>query len=351
MSMDKTPDMEGLSPAERAALYKQRRQQGATGGAATPPPSSPPVPPAAPSAPQDRSAGGAPPDLSSMTPAERAAYYKAQARAKAAGEAPPAPPVPAAAAPAAPSPAPAPSGGGAPADLSSMSPAERAAYYKAQARAKAAGAPAPEAPAAAPQPAPPAPATPPAARPAPAAAPVPAKPAAPAAPAAPTPPPQPPFVTHILDAIDGSEWQWRHGYAEIKVPRERLLDAARFLFDVGFDYLSFVTEVDWGDRFEMLYHVYSYDYERQPLGVILRTELPREGLPEVASMTAVWPGAEYMEREACEMMGIRFLGHPDLRRILLADDFVGYPMRKDYTPDFDYVTMRSLVREFDPRYR
>ena len=99
------------------------------------------------------------------------------------------------------------------------------------------------------------------------------------------------------------------------------------------------------DRLEMVYHLFSYDHERQPLGVILRTELPREGMPEVASLTAVWPGAEYMEREAYEMMGIRFLGHPDLRKILLPDDFVGFPMRKDYETDFDYVTVRQLVPE------
>jgi NADH:ubiquinone oxidoreductase subunit C len=95
----------------------------------------------------------------------------------------------------------------------------------------------------------------------------------------------------------------------------------------------------------MVYHLFCYDYERQPLGAILRAELPREGLPEVASLTAVWPGAEYMEREAYEMMGIRFLGHPDLRKILLPDDFVGFPMRKDYETDFDYVTVRQLVPE------
>lgn len=153
-----------------------------------------------------------------------------------------------------------------------------------------------------------------------------------------------------MERIPETTWQWRHGYAEVKVPRERLLEAARHLYHTGFDYLSFVTEVDWRDRLEMLYHLFSYDYERQPLGVVLRTDLPREGMPEVASMTAVWPGAEYMERECYEMMGIRFLGHPDLRKILLADDFTGFPMRKDYEPDFDYVTMRQLVREFDPGY-
>ena len=154
-------------------------------------------------------------------------------------------------------------------------------------------------------------------------------------------------MERILAAIDGSTWQWRHGYAEIKVPRERLLAAAHALRDAGFDYLSFVTEVDWQDRFEMIYHVFAYDYKTQPMGCILRTDLPRDGMPSVASVTSVWPGAEFMEREAFEMMGISFLGHPDLRRILLPDDFVGHPMRRDFETDFEYITVKQLVHETD----
>jgi NADH-quinone oxidoreductase subunit C len=133
----------------------------------------------------------------------------------------------------------------------------------------------------------------------------------------------------------------------MKVPRERLLDAARALRQQGFDYLSFITEVDWKDHLELIYHIYSYDYSAQPMGTILRCELPRDGVPEIASVTSVWPGAEFMEREAFEMMGIRFLGHPDLRRILLPDDFVGFPMRRDYQTDFEYITVKQLVHESD----
>jgi NADH-quinone oxidoreductase subunit C len=152
----------------------------------------------------------------------------------------------------------------------------------------------------------------------------------------------------VRAAVPELTFQWRHGYAEIKVPRERLLDAARTLRGEGFDYLSFVTEVDWQDRFEMIYHLFAYDFRTQPMGAILRCDLPREaGMPEVASVTSVWPGAEFMEREAFEMMGIRFLGHPDLRRILLPDDFQGFPMRRDYETDYDYITVKQLVRELD----
>ena len=126
-----------------------------------------------------------------------------------------------------------------------------------------------------------------------------------------------------------------------------MLTAARSLRASGYDYLSFITEVDWKDRLEVLYHLYAYDYKAQPMGAILRTKLPREGMPALASVTTVWPGAEFMEREAFEMMGIRFLGHPDLRRILLPDDFRGFPMRRDFETDFEYITVKQLVRDTD----
>jgi NADH-quinone oxidoreductase subunit C len=186
-----------------------------------------------------------------------------------------------------------------------------------------------------------------AAAPAPSAAPATAAAAKAAPPPEPEQPKEPPFVQKILESVPGSSWQWRHGYAEVKVPREQLLDAARTLRSAGFDYLSFVTEVDWQDRLELVYHLFAYDFRAQPLGAILRCDLPREAMPEVASLTTIWPGAEFMEREAFEMMGIRFLGHPDLRRILLPDDFVGFPMRRDYETDFDYITVKQLVHETD----
>jgi NADH-quinone oxidoreductase subunit C len=167
------------------------------------------------------------------------------------------------------------------------------------------------------------------------------------APKEPEKPAEPPFVQHVLKVVEGSTFQWRHGYAELKVPRERLLETAHLLKAEGFDYLSFITEVDWQKHLELIYHLFSYDYRTRPLGAIVRCELPREGIPEVASLTSVWPGAEYMEREAFEMMGISFLGHPDLRRILLPDDFVGFPMRRDFETDWDYITVKQLVHESD----
>jgi len=265
-------------------------------------------------------------ELKQLAPADRAKVYKARAAARAGGGAPapaaaaPSALAPTAGAPAAPAPTPEPT-------------VEPVAEVKAEAE------PAP-APAAAPSGE---------TKPAPAAAPSGETKPAPAPPPKEEPkkPKVPDFVQTVLDTVADSTWQWRHGYAEIEVPSDKLLESARSLKEDGFDYLSFVTEVDWKDRFELVYHLYAYDFRKQPLGVILRTKLPREGMPAVASLTAVWPGAEFMEREAFEMMGIRFIGHPDLRKILLPDDFRGFPMRRDYETDFEYITVKQLVRETD----
>jgi NADH-quinone oxidoreductase subunit C len=262
-------------------------------------------------------------ELKALPPAERAKVYKARAAARAGGAAP------AAGAPAAPTTRPA----------APTEPAAQPVSAAAQ-QTPAASAPRQETPS-----------TPPAETGKAAAAPAaPARPAAPVKPAQPEKPKEPErpaFAQRILDDISESTFQWRHGYAELKVPREQLLDVAKSLREQGFDYLSLVTEVDWQDHLELVYHLFSYDYRAQSLGVILRTELPREGMPAVASLTPVYPGAEFMEREAFEMMGIRFLGHPDLRRILLPDDFKGFPMRRDFETDFDYITVKQLVRDTD----
>ncbi|HZU06667.1 MAG TPA: NADH-quinone oxidoreductase subunit C [Chloroflexota bacterium] len=175
-------------------------------------------------------------------------------------------------------------------------------------------------------------------------------------PAAP-PPPDPVALAHPISqalaplAPDLSP-RIVHGYLELNVPAERLLEAARLLRDqFDFDYLSQVTAVDWPDRFEVvytLYHLRNWEQHRRaepdgPKGVILRVSLPRVEEPRIISLVSVWPGAEFQEREVYDMMGIRFIGHPDLRRILLDDDFPGFPLRKDFTIDPEYVLMRHLA--------
>ena len=110
-------------------------------------------------------------------------------------------------------------------------------------------------------------------------------------------------------------------------------DVARFLRDdpaLRFDYIVHVSSVDWPDdeeRFEVVYEVYSIRTRQR---IRLKTRVPESDCI-VDSLTDVWKGADFMEREVYDMMGIRFRNHPDLRRILMPDEYdEGYPLRKDF---------------------
>ena len=97
----------------------------------------------------------------------------------------------------------------------------------------------------------------------------------------------------------------------------------------GYNFFEDVTAVDWfpsSPRFQLSYHILSHSYkERIRLRVMLE-----EADPAVESITPVWPGAGYYEREVFDLFGIRFEGHPNLRRIMMPDDWQGHPLRKDY---------------------
>ncbi|MFD2368431.1 NADH-quinone oxidoreductase subunit C [Brevibacillus sp. GCM10020057] len=113
------------------------------------------------------------------------------------------------------------------------------------------------------------------------------------------------------------------------IKNERWQEVASFLKEdeqLAFDYLSDLHGVDYDDRMEVYYHFYSYK-NRQNLAVKVKTD--REN-PTVPSVMGIWQGANWNEREAFDLLGIHFPGHRDMRRILLPDDWVGYPLRKDY---------------------
>lgn len=97
------------------------------------------------------------------------------------------------------------------------------------------------------------------------------------------------------------------------------------------DYLANVTAVDYPpERMDVVYHLYSMAQKHGPLA--LKVKLPR-AKPVVASVTPIWRAAEFQEREVYDLYGVVFEGHPDLRRILMWDEFEGHPMRKDYVPE------------------
>ncbi len=119
----------------------------------------------------------------------------------------------------------------------------------------------------------------------------------------------------------------RGDFLALDIERESLVAVCRFLRDqLGFDLLSSISGVDMLDHLETVYHMRSTT-RGQLLQVKVKIDRER---PEVDSVVSVWPTANWLERETYDMYGIHFAGHPDLRRMLLDDDFEGYPLLKTF---------------------
>ncbi len=136
-----------------------------------------------------------------------------------------------------------------------------------------------------------------------------------------------------------------HGDEVVSVKRDKLTEIATWLRDdasAAFDAPVFCTCIDnLGDepRFEVCYQLRSTTHRHR-----IRVKVPlEEDDLKVASLTALWPGLNWLERECFDMYGVEFEGHPDLRRIYMYEEFVGYPLRKDYPKD----KRQPLVRRDD----
>ncbi len=115
----------------------------------------------------------------------------------------------------------------------------------------------------------------------------------------------------------------------ILIDRTSLPDLFRYLKKTGYDHLSCMTGIDYGNELEVVYHLYSYPLKNL---LTIKTRTPREK-PLLPSITELYASADWHEREIFDLLGIRFEGHPDLRRILLSETFKGHPLRKDYPLD------------------
>jgi NADH-quinone oxidoreductase subunit C len=115
------------------------------------------------------------------------------------------------------------------------------------------------------------------------------------------------------------------------IPADRLLEVARYLRDeLAYDLLADVSGVDWKDadpRFSAVYHLLSTTHHAY---VRLMVDCPDSENPRVPSVVSLWPAANWHEREAFDMFGIRFSEHPDMRRILMWDEYPYFPLRKDF---------------------
>ncbi|MFN8521542.1 MAG: NADH-quinone oxidoreductase subunit C [Chloroflexota bacterium] len=153
---------------------------------------------------------------------------------------------------------------------------------------------------------------------------------------------EPSDVAVLRAAAPDLTWEEKQGYLNVRIGVGDLVRVSRRCRELGYDYLSAITAVDYSDRVELLYHLYSYDYTAHPGCVVIRLDLPPETNPLCPSVTGIWAGAEYQEREIYDLFGVRFPGNPDLRRILNGDDFRGHPLRKDWQTDFDYILVKHL---------
>jgi NADH-quinone oxidoreductase subunit C len=119
------------------------------------------------------------------------------------------------------------------------------------------------------------------------------------------------------------------GELTLTIAAEEIRAAAATVQAAGYNFFEDMTAVDWfpsSPRFQLSYHILSHAHrERIRLRVLLD-----EADPAVETITPVWPAANFYEREVFDLFGIRFEGHPNLRRILMPDDWEGHPMRKDY---------------------
>jgi NADH-quinone oxidoreductase subunit C len=126
--------------------------------------------------------------------------------------------------------------------------------------------------------------------------------------------------------------------------------------DFACDFLQNLTAIDWlkTNTIDVVYHLFSYRHRHE---LVLKVEVPR-GDPRLPSVHALWNNANWLEREQFDLFGVVFEGHPDLRRLLLPDDWVGHPMRKDYQEASEYRGMPTtrpspmdLLLEYDRAHK
>ncbi|MCK6616387.1 MAG: NADH-quinone oxidoreductase subunit C [Cyclobacteriaceae bacterium] len=102
----------------------------------------------------------------------------------------------------------------------------------------------------------------------------------------------------------------------------------------SFDYLFCLTGVDWPQHMEVIYHLKSTTHNHM---VVIKSKINTREYPQTDTVSDIWRTAEFHEREVFDLYGIVFKNHPDLRRLLLTDDWVGYPMRKDYVDKVNMI--------------
>lgn len=159
------------------------------------------------------------------------------------------------------------------------------------------------------------------------------------------------------EVLDITEFR---GQVSVTVKKERIKDICKYLFDepgIEMDYLSDLCGVDYLGkrwvRFEVVYNLYSFKHRHR---IRLKALVPEDD-PSIDTVIEIWKVANWLERETYDMLGITFRGHPDLRRILLPEDWEGFPLRKNYPvtgpEDWEWKGYEEVkkLHEFDSEWR
>ena len=129
-------------------------------------------------------------------------------------------------------------------------------------------------------------------------------------------------------------------YLNVIVSKDKLIALITKLKEdssTHFDYMFCLTCVDWPEHFQMVYHLKSSDLDHM---MVLKVNLDNKEAAEIETVCHLYATAEFHEREVYDLFGVRFLNHPDLRRLLLTDDWVGHPLRKDYVDEINIVSLK-----------
>jgi NADH-quinone oxidoreductase subunit C len=170
----------------------------------------------------------------------------------------------------------------------------------------------------------------------------------------------PGFIVNLQTALPGAVTQISYWVGDwtVIVTDDKILEVMRYLVaapDAAFDLCSDVTATDWpprAERFDVVYCLFSTRHRQR-----VRVKARLADNKPIASVTSIWPAANWLEREVFDMFGIQFAGHPDLRRILMPDDWQGFPQRKDYPLEgpgellmenpLDWLKLRQAKEEAD----
>jgi NADH-quinone oxidoreductase subunit C len=143
--------------------------------------------------------------------------------------------------------------------------------------------------------------------------------------------PENPAITALQRDLPGAITNARfdRGELTLTIARDLIVEAATIVKKSGYNFLEDVTCVDWlpaKERFQVTYHILSHSLKKR----IRLIAFVEEADLEIASITTVWPSANFYEREVFDLFGVRFGGHPNMRRIMMPDEWNGHPLRKDY---------------------